>query len=293
MAATFPIGSRVILHGLKSRSEYNGRVGVVLQPPDLLTGRCLVKLPEGEECSLRHENLKEEIPNQAHVLAASCFQIGSRVVLHGLIAQPHYNARVGIVNKRVQVDTGRCHVRLCNCGEEVTIRTLNLKDCSDAEWSAAATGSDAALEVILKAVAFVSKFKSFEQHDLISKMKAKDKFEFMRDSSPMNAFFLKCLQDASVSHEANEVAPATGGVGSPSSPNEVVVNTSGEQSLRVPTFSFRWSKGTAHCVENEEFVPLDMDEPSDMTRDITFLENSLFGTDPPKIFPVRIFILAT
>jgi hypothetical protein len=292
MAATFPTGSRVILHGLKTRPEYNGLAGVVLQPLDPLTCRCLVKLSDGEECSLRLENLKEGNPDQVLVSAASHYQIGSRVMLHGLMAQPHYNTRVGTVIKAAQGDTGRYHVRLCNDGEEVTIRSQNLKDCSDTLWPAVATSSDAALEVMLKAVSFVSKFKSSEQNDLISKMKVKDKFEFMRESSSRNAYFLECLKNASVSRESKEQVLATVDPCSHSSPCRAL-DDSGEHSLCAPTFSFRWSKGNAHCVENEEFDPTDMDERIDSTKDAAYLENSLFGADPPKIFPVCRMTLAT
>ena len=130
MAASFPTGTRVILHGLTTRHDYNGRVGVLVQALDVATGRCVVKLSDGEECSLRHENLTEEGCDGAQFPSARDRDIGSRVMLHGLTAQPHYNSRVGIVTQAAQRD-GHCTVTLCHSGEEVAVRSQNLKDAGE------------------------------------------------------------------------------------------------------------------------------------------------------------------
>lgn len=280
MAVPFTPGVRVVLHGLISRPEYNGQAGVV-QCVDGSTGRCLVKMPDGQECSLSPDNLKEECPASSRCL------IADRVILHGLVSLPQYNSRVGIVCKPVQPDTGRCTVALCSGGEEVSIRTQNLKDASDAEWSAAATGADAALEVVLKAVAFLSKFKLVEQSDLIAKMKVKNKFDFMREGSSMHARFVQFLQDAAATTEPPRAsAPKDSAAPSLLLPDEAS-DVAGSRLPQTPTFSFRWGKGQAHCVENEVFDPTDLEHQSDSSADPTFLENSLFGSTPPRIFPVR------
>jgi hypothetical protein len=117
-------------------------------------------------------------------------------------------------------------------------------------------------------------------------MKVKDKFEFMRESSPMNAYFLECLRDASVLHKSKEQDLAAINPCSCSSPS-CALDDADDPSRCAPTFSFRWSKGQAHCVENEEFSPPDMDDVTDSTRDAAHLEDSLFGAHPPEIFPVR------
>jgi hypothetical protein len=283
MAVPFLIGARVILHDLKTRSEYNGRAGVVVQPLDVITGRCLVKLHDGEECSLRLDNLKEDSCGELQHLAAPNYAIGSRVMLHGLVAQPLYNARVGLVSKAVQLDTGRCCVTLCQGGEEVTVRTQNLKDVGDAAWTAAATSHDASLEVLLKAVAFLSKFKSFEQNELIAKMKVKDKFDFMREGSSKNAFFLDCLKKSFGTPDSKHQNGDTCCLSLPNEDLHAAINPSPQK----PTFSFQWSKGEAHCVENEIFDPSDIDERSNLSMDATALENSMFGSEAPKLFPVR------
>jgi hypothetical protein len=263
-----------------------------VQPLDVITGRCLVKLHDGEECSLRLDNLKEEGCDEVQHSVAPNYAIGSRVILHGLVAQPLYNARVGVVSTAVQVDTGRCCVILCHGGEEVTVRTQNLKDADDAVWCAAASSSDASLEVLLKAVAFLSKFNSFEQNELIAKMKVKDKFDFMREGSCKNAFFLHCLNKSFGTPEPkHQVVIENGDTCSLTLPNEDL-HAAGDQSPQNPTFSFRWSKGEAHCVENEIFDPSDIDEQKNVTMDSTALESSMFGCDAPKLFPVRMFLYA-
>ncbi len=282
MASSFPIGTRVVLRDLKSCPEYNGRSGVVLQSLNAATGRCVVELPDGEECSLRPDNLSEDKSHAAPIL-----HIGSRVVLHGLVAQPHYNSKVGIVSKTLHIDSERCCVTLCDGGEEVTVRIQNLKDASDATCSAAATSSDAALEIVLKAAAFLSKFNHQEQLDLIAKMKIKDKFHFMREGSPRHAYFLDCLSKAFQRQEPKEqVALEPADTRSQSSHSEDATHSIHERS-QIPTFSFRWSKGESHCVENEVFDPSEIDAHSDDTIDAAFLERNMFGADPPKIFPVR------
>lgn len=283
MAASFTPGVRVVLHGLISRPEYNGQAGIV-QCVDGSTGRCVVKMPDGQECSLCPDNLKEECPNQAQCSASARCLIAARVILHGLVSLPQYNSRVGIVCKPVQSDTGRCTVALCSGGEEVSIRTHNLKDASDAEWSAAATGADAALEVVLKAVAFLSKFKSVEQSDLIAKMKVKNKFDFMREGSSMHARFVHFLQDAAATMEPPRAAAPEDSA----APSLLLTDEASDVTLpQISTFSFRWGKGQAHCVENEIFDPTDLEPQSHSSTDPTLLENSLFGSTPPMIFPVR------
>jgi len=296
MAAAFQTGTRVILHGLKMRPDYNGHTGVVVHPVDSQTGRCLVKLCDGEECSLRPENLEEAhhdyVQQSVDSQPSISTRIGSRVVLHSLVAQPHYNARVGIVIKPAQPDTVRCLVKLCNGGEEVTVRSENVKHASDAIWSAAATGADAAVEVVLKAVSFLSKFSSPERCELIAKMQKKDKFQFMREGASMHAYFLERLQDATRTEEPKDpcaaaqtqVVLAPSDSRSYSSPNDP--DNSGAHPVQPPTFPFRWGKGQAHCVENEEFDASCIDEPSDEVRDAELLQSEIFGSDPPKIFPV-------
>jgi hypothetical protein len=278
MAASFPTGTRVILHGLTTRHDYNGRVGVLVQALDVATGRCVVKLSDGEECSLRHENLTEE----------GCFpsargrDIGSRVMLHGLTAQPHYNSRVGIVTQAAQRD-GRCTVTLCDGGEEVAVRSQNLKDAGE-ESSAAAKSAQATQDVLMKAVAFLAKFKPLERDDLISKMKIKDKFDFMREGSPMHAVFTACLQSACAMQQ-----PKT----DDSMPTRDVCSASPRTqdddgaSPHAPTFSFRWSKGEAHCVENEIFDPSALNEDEHVAVDAALLQSCMFGAAAPRIFPVR------
>ncbi len=280
MASPFPIGTRVVLRDLKARPEYNGRAGVVVQSLNAATGRYVVELLDGEECSLRPDNLSED--------AAPTLHVGSRVVLHGLVAQAHYNSKVGIVSKTLQIDSERCCVTLCDGGEEVTVRIQNLKHASDATCSAVATSSDAALEILLKAVAFLSKFEHQEQVDLIAKMKIKDKFHFMREGSPRHAYFLDCLSEASQRQEPKEqVALEPADTRSQSSHSEDATHSIHELP-HTPTFSFRWSKGESHCVENEVFDPSEIDAHSDDdTIDAAFLQRNMFGADPPKIFPVR------
>jgi hypothetical protein len=296
MAAAFRIGTRVILQGLKTRPDYNGHTGVVVHPTNPHTGRCLVKLRDGEECSLRPENLRED-PDQVQSSLVSRCHIGCRVVLHGLVAQPHYNSRVGLVTKPVQSDNGRCLVKLCNGGEEVTIRSQNLTDASDAIWSSVATSADAQMEVLLKAVSFLSKFNSLERRELIAKMQIKDKFEFMREGAWMHAYFQECLQGATGTEvqteqpcvaALNQVVCAQSDVCSYSLPKSALDDSGADPPAhQIPTFPFRWSKGQTHCVENEDFDPSGIDEPSDVISDVELLENDIFGSHPPTIYPVR------
>jgi hypothetical protein len=288
MAAALPSGTRVVLQGLKMRSEYNGRVGVVVGSLDH-TGRYLVKLLGGEDCSLRAENLAQySCDDKDEYSDVSRVQIGSRVMLRGLAAQPEYNYRVGLVRK---FDSGRWHVRLCRSGEEVAVRTKNLEDANDAAWSAGATSSDAAVEVLLKAVAFLSKFDYHKQNELIAKMMIKDKFDFMREGGTMHAYFRESLELASA--EQKPQVPdviVEGDTCSHSLPN-LVVKDSGMESRQIPTFSFKWGKGEEHCVENEVYEPSDDEEQhNDLISDSTLLESNMFCSSPPKIFPVRASI---
>ena len=57
----FPVGSMVVLHGLASRKDLEGKIGSVIVAPSSAEDRVAIQFPGGEKVRVKHQNIKPSL----------------------------------------------------------------------------------------------------------------------------------------------------------------------------------------------------------------------------------------
>mmetsp|Transcript_53005 Transcript_53005/g.124190 ORF Transcript_53005/g.124190 Transcript_53005/m.124190 type:complete len:797 (+) Transcript_53005:90-2480(+) len=129
-------GSWVQIQGLASKTEFNGRIGV-MGGFDEETARWEVQLADGLTLKVKEENILVSPSNggpdgntdsgQAARKAASQFRVGARVRIQGLQGDTSYNGSVGVCNL-FDEGSGRWDVQLDD-GGSLRVKEANLYRC--------------------------------------------------------------------------------------------------------------------------------------------------------------------
>ena len=53
----FPVGSSVVIHGLASRTDLEGKIAVVIVAQSAVEDRVAVRLPNGEQARVKYQNI--------------------------------------------------------------------------------------------------------------------------------------------------------------------------------------------------------------------------------------------
>ena len=114
-------GARVVLRGLQTQPDLNGRCGTVTGAE--AGSRWRVALSRRREVAVREENL---------LVVQSMMKLGYDVELHGLRMRPELNGRKGTVVELLPGEEARCGVRLegedgAEAAQHVQVRAANLR----------------------------------------------------------------------------------------------------------------------------------------------------------------------